>query len=338
MGTLIGHVGPGFGFMLIGLWHLYNHLKTLAQNGSSSYKSKPWFPCILNNSKQHGAYGLMRRVELYLIICGCTLSVAMELFIGPAKHHPLDADGSIPTNHLHNFEHASISMSFLVYALFALGIDIWASAYSTNKQMPITIIMPAQEDVVQVLGGLAFGQQLLLFHLHSADHMGVEGQYHWLLQLVVFVSLATTLLGVGARGGATCFVAAFLRSLSIMLQGVWLMVMGFALWTPGLVPKGCYMKVEEGHTVVRCDGEESLHRAKALVNIHFSWLLIMMALFAAASYVFMMFMFGNHKDYSPMMSFSDDDHLEAPTHKINPNSVQSQGLLNTNPAHHLTEK
>ncbi|KAK9736052.1 hypothetical protein RND81_04G246900 [Saponaria officinalis] len=316
MGTLIGHVGPGFGFMVIGVWHLYNHLKILAQHGASYYKSQPWFPLM---------HGLLRRLELYLIICGCTLSVAMELFIGPDKHQPLDADGTIPSNHLHNFEHSSISLTFLVYALFALALDKWA-----------TKPMPAQDEVVQVLGGLAFWQQLLLFHLHSADHMGVEGQYHWLLQLVVFSCLATTLMGVGR--GRTCFAVGFVRSLSIMFQGVWLMVMGFALWTPALIPKGCFMNLEDGHKVVRCQGEGSLHRAKALVNIQFSWFLIFMAAFAAASYVSMMLLYGNNNNnnkYS-VMSLSeqeDDEDVEAPKQQINQNLVQSH---NTNkPIHHM---
>ncbi|KAJ6944680.1 hypothetical protein NC652_009896 [Populus alba x Populus x berolinensis] len=43
--------------------------------------------------------------------------------------------------------------------------------------------------------------------------------------------------------------------------------MGYALWTPSLIPKGCFINLEEGHQVVRCHGEEALHRAKSLENL-----------------------------------------------------------------------
>ncbi|KAK7829384.1 hypothetical protein CFP56_029434 [Quercus suber] len=92
MGTLVGHVAPGFGFFIIGLWHLYNHIKLYAQY-PNSYTSLPWFP----TSK-------IRYFELFLIMGGCVASIAMELFISPDRHQPFDSDGTIPSNHLHNFE------------------------------------------------------------------------------------------------------------------------------------------------------------------------------------------------------------------------------------------
>ncbi|KAJ6704688.1 PROTEINASE INHIBITOR I4 SERPIN (DUF716)-RELATED [Salix purpurea] len=120
----------------------------------------------------------------------------MELFIGPESHQPFDSDGTIPSNHLHNFEHSSISITFFVYAAFAVLLDRIGPA--------------AQYGLTQFLGALAFGQQLFLFHLHSADHMGVEGQYHFLLQIVIVVSLATTLMGIGLPES---FMVSFVRLL-----------------------------------------------------------------------------------------------------------------------------
>lgn len=43
--------------------------------------------------------------------------------------------------------------------------------------------------------------------------------------------------------------------------------MGFALWVPTLVPKGCH--VENGE--VACASEESTKRAMAMANLEFSW-------------------------------------------------------------------
>lgn len=72
------------------------------------------------------------------------------------------------------------------------------------------------------------------------------------------------------------------------------------------------MHEEEGHKVVRCDGEESLHRAKALVNIQFSWFLILLGVFAASFYVLLMKIYGDNVEYSPMaLSDEEDEDVEA---------------------------
>ncbi|OMO57922.1 hypothetical protein COLO4_34987 [Corchorus olitorius] len=91
----------------------------------------------------------------------------MELFIGPAKHQPFDPDGTIPSNHLRNFEHSSISMTFFTYAAFAILLD--------------KINPKAKFGLTQFLGAIAFSQQLLVFHLHSTDHMGVEVTFYLVL-------------------------------------------------------------------------------------------------------------------------------------------------------------
>ncbi|KAH7532316.1 hypothetical protein FEM48_Zijuj04G0007000 [Ziziphus jujuba var. spinosa] len=267
MGTLVGHVAPGFGFFIIGLWHLINHIKLHVMR-PNSYTAPSWFPT-----------SRYRYLELYSIMAGSCASIAMELFIGPERHQPFDSDGTIPSNHLHNFEHSSISMTFLVYAVFAVVLD---------RLRP-----KAQHELTQLLGGIAFAQQLLLFHLHSADHMGPEGQYHLLLQLVVLVSLTTTLMSIGL---ANSFVVSFVRSLSIFFQGLWFMVMGFMLWTPELIPKGCYIHLEEGHHVVRCTGEKALHRAKSLVNLQFSWYLIGTAVFGVSLYLVTVKLYGENNN------------------------------------------
>ncbi|PIN10959.1 hypothetical protein CDL12_16449 [Handroanthus impetiginosus] len=303
MGTLVGHVAPGFGFFIIGLWHLFNHIKLHAIN-PKSYSSLPWFP----TSK-------IKYLELYLIMVGASMSISMELFIGPDRHQPFDPDGTIPSNHLHNFEHSNISLTYFIYALFAILLD---------KLSP-----PAEYGLTNLLGAAAFGQQLLLFHLHSADHMGVEGQYHWLLQIAIFISLLTTLLGINYPKS---FLNSFVRSISIMFQGVWLMVMGFMLWTPSLISKGCFMNSEEGHEVVRCHGKKALERAKSLVNIQFSWYVVGVIIFSMTLYLVMVKFYYDKVEYQSLPKFilqdemshedeNDKDDVEAQK-KANNNNVR----------------
>ncbi|XWS52411.1 hypothetical protein CRYUN_Cryun11dG0068500 [Craigia yunnanensis] len=221
-----------------------------------------------------------------------SLSISMELFIGPERHQPFDPDGTIPSNHLHNFEHSAISMTFFTYAAFAILLD--------------KISPKAKYSLTQFLGAVAFAQQLFLFHLHSADHMGVEGQYHLLLQSAIVVSLVTTLMGIGLPKS---FMVSFIRSLSILYQGLWLIVMGYMLWTPGLIPKGCFIHSEEGHQVVRCSSDEALHRAKSLVNIQFSWALIAVTIFAMAFYLVLVKLYEEKVTYSTLTK-EDDLELE----------------------------
>lgn len=298
MGTLVGHVAPGFAFMLLGLWHLFNNIKLHALN-PKSYTSKPWFP-----TSKH------KYLELFLTMAATTASISMELFIGPERHQPLDPDGTIPSNHLHNFEHASISFTFFVYAVFAIILD--------------RIHTHTNSSLTQLLASIAFAQQLLLFHLHSADHMGPEGQYHLLLQLIILISLVTTLMGIPMQKS---FLISFVRSVSIFFQGLWLIAMGFMLWTPELISKGCFMNDEEGHQVVRCSDHESLHRAVSLVNILFSWFVIGVTVFAVTFYLVLnKFYGGNEVQY-----FSLGNEEEEEDEKSNDDVESQKGNIVGNP-------
>jgi len=275
MGTLVGHVAPGFAFFALGLWHLFNNIKLFCLN-PNTFTSSPWFP----TSK-------LRHLELYIIMVCSSISIALELFIGPKKHQPFDSDGTIPSNHLHNFEHSSISMSFLVYAIFAVVLD--QERRRSNISHGLTMLVASS----------AFAQQLFLFHLHSANHMGIEGQYHKLLQLIIFVSFLTTLIGITLPKS---FLVSFVRSSSITFQGVWFVVMGYMLWTPSLIPKGCFLHEEEGHQVIKCSSDKAIHRAKSLVNIEFSWFFVGITIFVMSLFLILSGLYGENAEYSILVT------------------------------------
>lgn len=75
------------------------------------------------------------------------------------------------------------------------------------------------------------------------------------------------------------------------------MVMGFMLWTPEFIPKGCFINEEEGHQVVRCSDHDSLHRAVSLVNILFSWFVIGVTGFGVAFYLGLVKVYGEKVKY-----------------------------------------
>lgn len=145
----------------------------------------------------------------------------------------------------------------------------------------------AQAEVSHLLGASAFAQQLLLIHFHSTDHVGIEGRYHTLLQLLVSISLATTLMGINRASSLKTFgfILGYVRSLSLVFQGVWLVVMGLALWTQDFIAKGCFIHEENGRVVVQCRDAEAMERAKALAVLVFCWVLMGVMVFGTCFYM-----------------------------------------------------
>ncbi|KAH6835657.1 hypothetical protein C2S53_010535 [Perilla frutescens var. hirtella] len=257
MGNLRGHVVYGTGFSLIGLWHLINHSKRHTLN-PNSYTSLAWFPT-----------SRIKLLELYFIMAASTAAIFMGLFFGLRHHQLLDADGSIPSTHLHNLEHSVIALAIFAYAFCAILME--------------TLSPPAKSELINAMGTVAFAVELLVFHLHSADRMGVEGQYHRLLQAVISSTFAATMLM--SIGYNKSFLIAYVRSMSLLFQGVWLVNIGFMLWTPSLISKGCFMHWEKGYFVVRCQGEKTLERAKSLVNIQFGLFFVGVNVLAVVIYL-----------------------------------------------------
>ncbi|GAB4856116.1 hypothetical protein Ancab_024756 [Ancistrocladus abbreviatus] len=73
-----------------------------------------------------------------------------------------------------------------------------------------------------------------------------------------------------------------------------------------------FCELEEGHKVVRCDGQKSLERAKSLVNIEFSWCLILLSIFAVSFYLLMVKIYGdnNKEEYFSILSKEEEEEEE----------------------------
>ncbi|KAJ1289873.1 hypothetical protein BS78_02G198100, partial [Paspalum vaginatum] len=278
MGTLSGHIAPGAFFFLIGLWQLFGHIRLFLLQ-RSSYLAPVWF-----------AVPGVRYIELMMVIIGSVISISMELVIVQAKHQPFDDDGTIPSVHLHNFEHASISLAWLVYAAATIHMD--------------RVRAPMRDMVSQLAAAAAFAQQLLIFHFHSADHTGVQGQYHNFLQIVIAVTLATSLLLVPYQRSIAL---SLVRSTSLVFQGVWFTVMGVMMWTPAFIPKGCFINNEQGLQVVRCRTDEALDRAKSLVNLQFNWYLTGTVAFVVVFYLQLAKLYQGQPQYAPLVMGGGSD-------------------------------
>ena len=278
---MVAHIIPGLFFFLTGLWHLFNHIKLHALH-SKSYTALPWFPT--SNSKY---------LELFFTMGFCCLCIIEELYLRPFGHHLLDPhDGSLPFAHLHDLEHFSIFFSFFIYAVFTLLLN----------QLHIR----TRNELSFFLNALAYTQAFFLMHVHTTDHMGPEGQYHLLLQLLTLVCSATSLMGIGLPKS---FFVSFVRSLAEAFGGIWLLFMGVMLWTPSLMPKDCFLHLDKimHQRVVRCSGEEAFHRANSLVNLQFSWFTTGIAVFGVSFYLVLVKIYDQKVEYISVLEVKQEE-------------------------------
>ncbi|XP_057775354.1 uncharacterized protein LOC130994304 [Salvia miltiorrhiza] len=269
-GGTSGHVSLGFAFLIIGMWHLFNSIKHHSLH-PKTFISLPWFPVPR-----------FKYLEPITIILVTSVFIISELFAGGGR--PATAP-----NNLRHLEHSIIAISFSLYAVFAVLFDRIAAP------------LPAQRVLLHLLQAAAFAQQLLILHLHSTDHAGVEGQYHWLMQIVTLVTLIAT---ISVAGNPASFLSSFVRGFSVIFQGIWLVVMGFMLWTPEWMPEGCFLKAE----AVLCHGDRALRRAKALVNLQFGLYLIALTVCAMVFYLVVIKFYPQEKaEYRSLMTKFDDE-------------------------------
>ncbi|XP_071726161.1 uncharacterized protein [Rutidosis leptorrhynchoides] len=259
MGTLVGHLVPGSALALLGFWHIINTIRAYHQNGPTHFKSRFWHPFVSPFSK-------LVYVELVFILSFSIFSIVMQVLDYPLFSFDFK---------LNNYEHATMFLHLVIYSGFTLLTEL------THKSDTLF-------EVTGILAASVFGQELFLLHYHSADHMGLEGHYHWLTQLIVIVSLLTSL-------SITMFPSSFCSSLvlaiSVAFQGFWFINMGLVLWVPELVPKGCTIRLghdgdSDMHGAVSCRSHKALLRAKGLANLQFSWILAGILIFVVCLCLF----------------------------------------------------
>lgn len=246
MGTFVGHIVPGLALTLLGLWHTINTIRAYFLKGPANFRIRFWYPFGGSPSK-------LKHLELIFILCFSVFAILMQVLDYPSFRFAFRLD---------SFEHATMFLHLVIFAGFTLSAELTHS-------------LEILSGVVGILAATVFGQELFLLHFHSADHVGLEGHYHWLLQLIVFISF---IVALAATCFPTSFPAALVLSISVVLQGCWFMIMGFMLWAPQFVPKGCVMVLTEASSdnmlgAVSCNSDEADTRAKALANLQFSWML-----------------------------------------------------------------
>ncbi|XP_041992506.1 transmembrane epididymal protein 1A-like [Salvia splendens] len=256
MGTFLGHLGPGLALASLGLWHITNILRVYFLKGSGQFVLRLWYPlrCPLR---------MLEHLELILILLFSLFAILIQIVDIQHPHFFIELD---------NVEHATMFFQLVIFTSFTLFAEL---SHLSETMLGVSCVLVAS----------IFGQELFLLHYHSTDHIGLEGHYHWLMQLIVCVSFLTALY---ATASPSSFPAALILSTSVVFQGCWFINMGFMLWVPDFVARGCttHAMIQSNgmmHGAVVCETKEAESRARALANLQFCWILSSILVFIACS-------------------------------------------------------
>lgn len=254
MGTFVGHFFPGFALALLGLWHIINTARAFFLNGPNNFKSRFSYPLKIS-------YFQFQNLDLILVLSFSILAIVTQVLDFPIIRL---------ASRLDNFEHATMFLHLLLFSGFALLSELTQTSDSLS-------------GVTGMLASSVFGQELFLLHFHSTDHVRIEGQYHWLLQLIVLVSLISA---IAVTLCPASFPASVVLAVSVAFQGLWFVNMGFTLWVPKLVPRGCALQLgqamQHGDATVVCGSKDAASRARSLANLQFSWILSVVLVFTGS--------------------------------------------------------
>lgn len=236
MGTFAGHLVPGLALASLGLWHTINTIHVYFLKGSNTFIIRFWYPLRK-----------LQYLELILVFSFSIFAILAQILdIHHLRFH----------FELDNIEHATIFLQLLIFTTFTFLSDF-------------ANLSPNMIGVSGILVASIFGQELFLLHYHSTDHIGLEGHYHFLMQLIVCVSFLASLCATAAPSS---FPAALILSISVVFQGCWFINMGFVLWVPDFVPRGCASATQGMHGAVVCGSHEEDLRARAFANLQFCWI------------------------------------------------------------------
>lgn len=95
------------------------------------------------------------------------------------------------------------------------------------------------------------------------------------------------------------------------------------LYTPSLIPKGCYFQdIEIRRTMVKCSTEEALHRAKSLANLEFSWLFVINTIFVVTLYLILDRVYGGNVQCSSLTTSYQSEQYDEERQHFEPHSTQ----------------
>ncbi|XP_024534323.1 uncharacterized protein LOC112347527 [Selaginella moellendorffii] len=196
---------------------------------------------------------ITKPAEFYILFLGSAGVITFHCILQPTRSYP-------------DLEHISMAIPFMIYAL----------CLRSKLHLPSAF--------VSLMEAAAFAQELFLFHWHSTDHVGVEGHYHMLLQLIVTACMFSSLVEVFVPQNHNAMMIKFWKSICIIFHGIWLLQLSLLLVFPAtFLPLGCQVFVRH-HQKIECGSENLVNQSKAMGTLLFSWYLSLLMVGSAISY------------------------------------------------------
>lgn len=204
-GSLGGHVLPGSFFIVWALWWLFNiigiHLNRLTKK--KVFKARAWY-----KFGYWPSFALEPAMKILLPFVG----ILGELWF---SHHwqwrtLYMPDGKLWVDHLNNWQHTVMFMSFIISGL----VDLLGSR------------MPLPANTEQVFLAMAFTVEgtLMAFHIKGTD---LDKRIHFLLALIVLFNVFTVLLELAYPQSVLVSIG---RCFGVILQGSWFCQAGRILY------------------------------------------------------------------------------------------------------------
>uniref|UniRef100_A0A0D9XUA9 Uncharacterized protein n=1 Tax=Leersia perrieri TaxID=77586 RepID=A0A0D9XUA9_9ORYZ len=268
---------------MVGAWHVWAAAARFAAD-PTGFRLRTWNAVEPPAMPSSFVGNKARHLELYVIAGGAFADMCVEVLY--STHLRIFADGGINPAHLNDLEHGGMLLMFFLFGALAL---------ISQK----TRYLPLPEGALCLVAATAFTAELLLFYFHSTTHQGLEGYYHYLLVVVVFLCVAASVLGailpssfpVDAASGA-----------AVALQGLWFYQTAFTLYGP-MLPAGC-RRDGDGH--IDCPSHAAQERAEQLANFQLFGLVFLVSGYVIACFAVAAARFGH-----PELKTMYDRHVAA---------------------------
>ncbi|KAL3526010.1 hypothetical protein ACH5RR_014382 [Cinchona calisaya] len=252
---LFNYTVAGGAFILIGAWEsLVSSSEALRNKPPSPPVSSPDSVATINNKNS----SLTKKGPLSSSSSVTFLSISVLSFLFVINSLISLSDALSSKDHIgfaFQLEVIAIGLLFFLYSILGLFTHI-----KSSFQLPSAIL--------NMLSLFAFGEEFLFFYVRRKDTSGIENRYYDLFLVPIGICLFCTFLELKnpksnyARLG---------RGVGLILQGMWIVQMGFSFFSDLMMVHGCSLQGKSrGNYTIKCKGHPEYHRGRAIATLQFN--------------------------------------------------------------------
>lgn len=297
--ALIYEIFSSASLITLGLYHLVCAIKTHLHHPARDYSAKLYHPFSSSPSSSHR----LRHLQLYVIILFLLIAFVHQTLVSS------DADpllkGRTPVHRFSTLQSAAVLFLFLILALAILLSET-------------TSLLPLPSDLFFALASALFYLQFTVSS--SAASVQTSDLQAKCDSVSARISALSSLLCLILACLPRLFVADLALGASVILQGLWALQTGLALYVEAFIPEGCHRLLDvvsgvEGST--KCDLEESRLRAVAILDLVFVVYVMFVVFILMATYAVLAKTVGIRRTGSyealPTLSSADSNHIQMKT-------------------------